>query len=886
VELLVTHLGADFDAFAAMLVARRLHPEARLFFPGSREGSVRRMIEARGIEVPEVRQRDVDPALVRRVVLLDTRQRDRLGVVARWLEKRPEIEVIAYDHHPDADGDVPHGGGRVDPTVGATSTLLAELLRERGEQPDVDEATLMLMGIYEDTGALSYPTTSARDLEAAAWLLGCGGDLAAVRRHALHAPDRQHLEVLYRMTQELEVLRLHGHRVGLVALELGVYVDELAPLVSRCLEMFDLPLLFGVFGEAERVTVIARGNLAGFHAGEALGKLTGGGGHATAAAGSVRGATVLEVRERVRAFLETALPPSARARDLMIAPFAAVDSTASVASAKARLLRARVNAAPVLADGRAVGAVTRQLLDGALQHELGDRPVSHVMLREVACVAPDAPADELATLMVGQHPRFVLVCEPGSEAPLGVVTRMAVLRHLHARVESVATPVEQRAREARERRQGIGTLLAERVAAPMAAVVETIAAASRRSGVPAYLVGGFVRDLLLGRENRDLDVVVEGDGPGFARLLAADLDASVRVHEAFLTAALRLPDGTTLDVASARSEFYRAPAVLPEVESSALRQDLYRRDFTINTLALRLGPDPPIELVDHFGGQRDLKDGVLRVLHGLSFIDDPTRVLRAVRLGERLDFRIAPETLRLASVAVGEGIFEQLSGSRLRDELELLLDDPETAVRGLERLDEMGVLAAIHPALRVDSPRLHALRQARAAFDWYRLQGIEEPPARLWLLLLLALVADATAEERRAVAVRLQLQPAAGELLERGPWRRESVERELAGELAPHAAHAALGGLAGEELLWVFAAGEEPTREWVRRELLELRRLRLGIAGRDLLAHGHPPGPRIGAALAATRAARLDGQIEAHGELAFALAWLAADQSATGSVTP
>jgi tRNA nucleotidyltransferase (CCA-adding enzyme) len=559
----------------------------------------------------------------------------------------------------------------------------------------------------------------------------------------------------------------------------------------------------------------------------------------------------------------------------MISPFASVDVGATTAAAKARLVRSRVNAAPVLADGEAVGAVTRQLLDAALQHGLGERPVATVMRQELEWVAPDAPADELARLMVGERPRFVLVGEPGSRRPLGLVTRMAVLRHLHGRLEAAAEPLERRAREQRTRRQGVGSLLAERVGPSLRQRIDAIAAVSRDSGTPAYLVGGFVRDLLLGREDRDLDVVVEGDGPAFARRLAQALGGRVREHEAFLTAVVKLPDGGAIDVATARSEFYRAPAVLPEVESSALRQDLYRRDFTINTLALRLGPEGPVELVDFFGGQRDLKDGVLRVLHSLSFIDDPTRVLRAVRLSLRLDLRVSPETLRLIRVAVAEGVFDQLSGSRLREELDLLLDEPATAVRGLERLEELGVLAAIHPGLEVDGRRLALLREARAAFDWHRLTGLDDPPARLSRLLLMVLARPLPAGERRELAGRLHWAPADAELLERFPWRLEHARHELgAGELPAHRAHQALAPLRGEELLLLFAEGGEAERAWVRRELLELRHLRLVVGGRDLVAHGHPPGPAIGAALAATLEARLDGAIGPDEELEHALGWL------------
>ena len=179
---------------------------------------------------------------------------------------------------------------------------------------------------------------------------------------------------------------------------------------------------------------------------------------------------------------------------------------------------------------------------------------------------------------------------------------------------------------------------------------------------------------------------MEGDGLGFAALLAEELGGRVRTHPVFLTAVVVDPEGFHIDIATARSEFYRTPAALPEVQTSALRQDLYRRDFTINTLAIRLGPGTEPELIDYFGGRHDLKEKTLRALHSLSFIDDPTRVLRAVRLELRLGFHISSETLRLVEVALDEGIFDLLSGSRLRDELVMLLDDPALALRGIERL--------------------------------------------------------------------------------------------------------------------------------------------------------------------------------------------------------
>ncbi len=429
-------------------------------------------------------------------------------------------------------------------------------------------------------------------------------------------------------------------------------------------------------------------------------------------------------------------------------------------------------------------------------------------------------------------------------------------------------------------REQVSRLLA-RLPGLLTSRIERAVEVSRAQGVPVYLVGGLVRDLLLGRENRDLDLVVEGDGPAFARELAGRLGGRTRVHRAFLTAVVVDPEGLHIDVASARSEHYRAPAALPEVQMSALRQDLFRRDFTINTMAIRLGPEERPELIDYFGGRNDLKERTLRVLHSLSFIDDPTRVLRGVRLELRLGFRLSPETLHLVEVALGEGAFDRLSGSRLREELARLLADPALAVRGIERLDELGLLRVLHPGLELGEEARARLREARAVLDWYRLEGIPEP-VEPWRLFLMTLAAGLDEEGLAYLAGRLHLAGEGRRLLLGFRERVEEAQALLrAGRrqpLPPHRVAEALAPLAGEELLLLMAGEEEAERAWIRRHLTELRRLQLRLRGADLLAVGVAPGPRIGQALEEVRRARLDGRIGAEDELDHALAFLAAGE--------
>jgi tRNA nucleotidyltransferase (CCA-adding enzyme) len=410
------------------------------------------------------------------------------------------------------------------------------------------------------------------------------------------------------------------------------------------------------------------------------------------------------------------------------------------------------------------------------------------------------------------------------------------------------------------------SLLRERIAA--------IAAVSRRQGTPAYLVGGFVRDLLLERENRDLDVVVEGDGAGFASSLAEALGGRARTHPAFLTAVVLEPEGFTIDVATARSELYRAPAALPEVQPASLRQDLFRRDFTINTLAIRLGPEPGYGLIDLFGGRRDLQEKKLRVMHDLSFLDDPTRILRAVRLESRLGFQLSPKALDLARGALAAGAFDRLSGSRLKEELAKLLGEPDLAHPGIERLAGLGVLRGIDPLLALDGAARERLRAALDAHDWYRREGIADPLVEAWRLPLLALVARWREEDLERLAGRLLLAGEERRLLTGLPSRLAAARESLREAREPHQIAEALDPLAGEDLLLLTAEGDDGL---VRRYLTGLRPLTLSVRGADLLAAGAPPGPRIGEALRATRRARLDGRIDPEGELRYALAYLSGE---------
>jgi tRNA nucleotidyltransferase (CCA-adding enzyme) len=392
-------------------------------------------------------------------------------------------------------------------------------------------------------------------------------------------------------------------------------------------------------------------------------------------------------------------------------------------------------------------------------------------------------------------------------------------------------------------------------------------------GAKVYAVGGFVRDLLLGREPRELDIVVEGDGLALARRLAADLGSTLEIHGTFQTASLTRAGALRIDVATARRERYRAPGALPEVSPASLEEDLGRRDFSMNAMALALSPSGFGDLFDPFLGRADLARRRIRILHPLSFVEDPTRIFRAVRYQTRLGLSPDSGSRRAMRVASRIAMYPALSGQRLLAELELILAEPRPE-RSLTALGRLAAFRLLDPSYRF--PPLAAKRVADlgALLGWLRERAIPVEPLSVALLALVGHLSAAVAER---CLNRLAL---AGEPL----FRLVTALREglaLAGGLArqrevPASARASLlRGHALETLgaAWLAGGG------WVRRQvewfLTEGRTIHPHLGGDDLLALGVAPGPRIGQLLERLRDRRLDGHtVTRDQELALVREWI------------
>ena len=843
-DVITTHINADFDTIASMLAAHKLYPDAVTVLPGSQEESVKGfLVQSAFYTLPMRKPREIDLDKVRRLILVDIRNSTRIGIFAGLIGK-PGVELHIYDHHPAEAADM-KGDVEVLRDVGSTTTILVQILKERGIPITPDEATVMMLGIYEDTGSLSFPSTKVDDYLAAAHLLSCGARLALVSDILARDLTSDQVSLLYDLIQGSRSYTVHGVEVVIAEARREDYVGDLALLVHKLRDMEGVNVLFVACQMGDRVVLVARSRKPEVDAGAVMREF-GGGGHPYAASATLKDATIFQVRERILRVLAEKIIPRRTAAELMVSPARTVSAESTVTDVHRTLSRSNINAVPVMRGAEVAGVITRQVVEKAIYHGLGEEPAGEYMNTEFETVTPEADIERLQEVMIGKNQRLVPVVR-GTEL-LGIITRTGLLRFLYdvRDVERPDTGEDVRAEGAMARPKNLAPLMRERLPGHVMGLLQAAGETAQGLGMRAYAVGGFVRDLVMRGENLDVDIVVEGDGIAFAEAFGAAMQARVRPHHKFGTAVLVFPDGFKIDVATARVEYYLEPAALPTVEFSSLKQDMYRRDFTVNTLAVRLNPAGFGELIDFFGAQRDIKEKVIRVLHSLSFVEDPTRILRAMRFERRFGFTVSRHTLNLIRNVVRLDLVSKLPKPRLFGELELILQE-EDPVAILRRVGELGLGPSLHPAITLDRPQLELLGETGEVLVWFSLLYLDEKVEK-WAVLFLSLLDPLPAEEAKKLArdlgVRSRVREWVRECKDEG---NEVVLRLLSTpSISRKMIYDVLSPLANEVILYIMARTKHPDiKRYISLYFTQLKNVKPQLKGQDLLELGYPSGPRF-----------------------------------------
>ncbi|MEM1367021.1 MAG: CBS domain-containing protein [Cyanobacteria bacterium P01_H01_bin.15] len=877
-NIILCHQTADFDTLGAAVGLASLLSDSRIVLAGGAHARVKDFLRLYRDHLPLIERKSVQASSIQQIFVVDTQLQARLGTTSNWLDL-PGVNVTVIDHHLHAPSDIQASSRQVE-SVGAATTLVVEKLIKASVQPSIEQAIAMALGIHTDTGSLTYPQTTLRDAKALTWLLEQGAYPSVIAYFLQPRLGEQLQELLTEALNHLQTQVHAGYKIAWVGLESPEFVPDLSTVTEQLRELTASDALF--LGHCYKrhgqfcLSLIGRSNIPQTNLAELLANY-GGGGHPAAAAGTFPISHSTKMPGILHALTEkllTQIPRSQTAQELMSAPVRTIAPTLSIAETRRLILRYGHAGFPVVDNDCLIGIISRRDLDLAEHHGFQDFPVKGFMSQNVKTVTPDTPLSVLQELMgtydIGRLPVLA------NERLVGIVTRTDLIqalfpaaltdteKHILAESSSLLPAVEKNLPSA------------------IWSVLRLLATLAQEQGWHLYLVGGGVRDLLLTPPTQklqlpDVDLVVDGGvkpaavgaGVSLAQALQKHYPAAqVSVHGDFQTAAIswhhfaQTQQPLSIDIATARTEFYPYPAANPEVVPSSIRQDLYRRDFTVNALALRLSEPEAGLILDYFGGVQDLRQGWIRALHPNSFIEDPTRIFRAVRFAVRLGFSLETQTRFWIEGALKSGVYERSRHrngrvpaleSRLKAELKTILSAAHW-MRSLNLLGELNALQCIHPQLKL-TPQLHW--QIRYLSRWLKRLTLDAPP---WQLRLEFLINELDCLIASEVAQRLQLPKDALQRLPQLVVARRKGQCLTKGMMTSH-----LYGILQTQppLVWVLVA--PILNPWQRRQIWEYltrwQPLPPLLTGAELKQLGYRPGPQFKVMLTALRFQQLDQHI-------------------------
>ena len=846
-DLIVSHNNADFDAFSSLIAAKKLYPNSKLLLPGSRERSVREFLSLTKDEIAIEDERTCDLSGIKRLIIVDTRQASRIGIAEKLLQD-PSVEVHIYDHHPRTPHDI-KGDKDIFQEVGATVSILTEMLKaKQGVRLTTLEATIMLLGVYEETGSLTYRTTTRLDVDTVSFLLSKGANLQAVSHYLNRKLTEEELAFLTTLIGSTKILNINGINVALASATIEKFVGELGTIVRKLEEVENFPVIFVLFKMGNKTRIIARSRLKDVDVNKIMQKF-GGGGHRSAASARLEGKDAEGFEEKLPDILKSCIKVRIFARDIMSSPVKTIPSTVSVKEAKKTLQKFRAKGAPVMERGKLIGIITLTDIRKAEKYRYGHASVKGYMSRSVVTIDSDTPVHLIQKIMFEKAIGRLPVLKKGKLS--GIVTRTDVLKSVHRDIFVKSHSVKKK-----RIRFNIAAKMKRVLPAEILKIMTDVGRAANKENLRVFVVGGFVRDILLGVKNFDMDIVLEGDAILFGKKISKTYKGSFVAYNKFGTATviinwpkgMRKPEGAPprfkIDFATARKESYEKPAALPTVEFSSIREDLRRRDFTINAMAASLNKSSFGQLIDFFGGERDLENGTIKVLHDGSFIDDPTRIFRAVRFEQRFGFRMDKYTEDLIKHAVREGMFSKTQNQRIRDEIILMLREKKP-FKAIQRMKELHELRFIHKNLKIDNASAGLFDRIRTAYNRYGKSSFDNRHIDLWLVYLMGLLDNLNLADMKEICDKLVLRTRDRASLISGKkiYARAAKELFKTG-LKDSSVYSLLEPLSFEATLFIMAkSGKKTVENKISDFFARHNKVKIKIRGGDLKKLGLKPGP-------------------------------------------
>jgi len=678
-KVITCHIEPDFDAIASAIAAKLLFRDAIVVFPNLPKRSKKSfLIQSTIYAYADVQKVDLDK--IDTLIVVDTHQKSRIGEFSKIVDK---VKVICFDHH--TDGDI-NCSELYCKKTGANTTQIVMKLKEQNIDFSAEEATLFMLGIYEDTGKLLYPSTTVHDFEICAYLLEKGAKLDIVSSVLEETIEESQVYLLNELIKNARIFEYNNISIMLSFAQYSEYVSDVANIVNTFLSMKKTDAVICVFRMQSRIFIIGRSANTKVDVARIL-KTFGGGGHSLAASATVKDLTLIETLDEVTLAIRESFLFITKAKDIMSTPAKCVEKNDTVFYCNEIMAKYGVNSLVVLNEGELVGIVSRPTLQRAIYHNYANEPVEKFMVTDFYTVSEDVDLSKIKTIIIDQKQRIIPVVR--NEKVVGVLTRTNILNLINQTEQKLMRKTLK-----------VDLKLKNKLDEKTYNFFKIISEVALKLKMKAYAVGGMVRDLVMDMPIKDIDIVIEGNAIEFAKEFAKITEGKLITHDEFKTASV-IKDGEKIDFATARQEYYdEVSSGLPHVEESSLKLDLYRRDFTINTLAVSLNENFG-ELIDYFGGMKDIKDKKIRILHNLSFIEDPTRVLRALRFAEKFNFLLGQQTEKLMKNALELGVLNTVSKNRLFLELSLILKE-EKVVGILKRINDYKIFKYLHKEFYID----------------------------------------------------------------------------------------------------------------------------------------------------------------------------------------
>ncbi|MFP4661509.1 MAG: CBS domain-containing protein [Halanaerobiales bacterium] len=847
-DIIVSHQPVDLDGLGAMVAANKLYPDAKPVLSGRLHRTVKDFLVLYKDEIETYTLEDIDFNELNRIIMVDTYKKEMLGDIngrINW----DDCEVIIYDHHPHQKKD--WVSLDLSEEVGSATTILVNRIVAEDLKLNPFEATVCALAIYADTGNLTYLNSTAHDARALAYLLDAGANLQLINDFIKEPLNNIQQELLEKLIEYREDINIDGILVSLFSIEYDQYVAGINRIAEQIKILYTLDNLFIVFLNGEKAEVIGRSSDEAVDIGKICSTM-GGGGHSGAGAARVDGDDLDQIKRRLIKVIEDNVQPLLRVRKIMSSPVRTISPETTIDEVEEMMKKFGHNGFVVVDDEKIRGIFSRRDLYKVKGHNLMHAPVKAYMTREVISIDADDSVSKAQELMVEHGVGRLPVIE--GEKLVGIITRSNVLASYYGK----DTPYQNKHRygssmvDIFKSESDVSEKL-DNLSEDILGILKNAGKTAAKNGVNAYLIGGMVRDMLLDTDNKDLDIVIDGSLESYISELAEALNGEYTFNNQFRTGGIQTVDGFHIDLAETRREVYQYTGALPEVESSNMIEDLFRRDYTINALSICLNPDKWGTLLDYFAGVEDLEKRLLRSLHRFSFLDDPTRIIRGIRLAARLDFSFEEETSDMIRETIKTADFSRLTNERVIKELELLFQNPITETL-YNLLKKYNIFKLLNIDIEIKEEYLQQARKLEAFLAELvkKNYNIEE-----WILRMAVFTDQLKTNDIWKWNIKGKYKDI---ILTYS--KNSHLISELDTKLDPVSSVELMSDFSNEQLIILMIKSESSLlKENIIEYLEHLRNIEININGHDLLEMGMEAGPAIREILDMVYRARLREEI-------------------------